>query len=93
IQEWNDRQHGGTVVSTACLYEFSRLEFAAAHMDKPNAFWRMFYLTIKPKIELFGHNEKRYIWRSQGKNTSIMLPGCFAASGIEDGGKGKESSG
>ncbi|KAK6322560.1 hypothetical protein J4Q44_G00073520 [Coregonus suidteri] len=50
---------------------------------------------MKQKIELFGHNDHRYVWRKKGdackpKNTiptvmhrggSIMLWGCFAAEG------------
>lgn len=71
------------------------LKFVATHMDKPDAFWRKLLWSDETKIELFGHNDKRYVCRSKGgtfkpKNTvptaehgggSIMFWGCFAASG------------
>ena len=55
----------------------------------------MSFLSDETKIELFGHNDHRYVWRKKReackpKNTiqtvkhgggSIMLWGCFAAGG------------
>lgn len=67
-------------------------------MDKPNIFWGNFLWSDKTKIELFGHNENRYVWRCKVEafrehcnNTlpivkhgggRIMFVWCFAAHGI-----------
>lgn len=56
--------------------------FAAAHIDKPNVFWRKTLWSDKSKTELFSHNDKRYVWSSKDEafkpnNTTIML---FAAN-------------
>lgn len=42
----------------------AHLKFAAAQMNKPNAFWRSISWSEETKIELFGLDERRYICRS-----------------------------
>lgn len=65
------------------------------HIDKPDTFWKQVLWTDEVKIELFGWNEQRYVWRRKGtkfnvKNLcptvkhgggSVILWGCIAASG------------
>lgn len=40
------------------------LKFAVAHMNR--LFWRRVLWSDKTEIELFGHNGKRYVWKSKG---------------------------
>uniref|UniRef100_A0A8C4TBF5 Transposase n=1 Tax=Erpetoichthys calabaricus TaxID=27687 RepID=A0A8C4TBF5_ERPCA len=65
------------------------------HVDKPQGYWKNVLWTDETKIELFGLNEKCYVWRKentvfQHKNLmpsvkhgggSVMVWACFAASG------------
>ena len=73
----------------------AHLQFAKDHVDKPEGYWKNVLWTDETKIELFGLNEKCYVWRKentafQHKNLipsvkhgggSIMVWACFAASG------------
>ena len=47
----------------------ARLRFATAHWDKDCTFWRNI-LWSETKIELFGHNDHRYVWRKKGRLAS-----------------------
>ncbi len=71
------------------------LSFARKHLDDPQDFWENTLWTDETKVELFGRCVSHYIWRKsntafQKKNIiptvkygggSVMVWGCFAASG------------
>ncbi len=73
----------------------AHLSFARKHLDYPQDFWENTLWTDETKVELFGRGVSRYIWRKsntafQKKNIiptvkygggSVMVWGCFAASG------------
>ena len=73
----------------------ARLEFARNHVNDLEQQWRKVLWSDETKIELFGVNQKKYVWRRPGTefaphNTiptvkhgggSIMLWGCFSAEG------------
>lgn len=45
----------------------ARLKFARDHQDKDQVFWRHFLWSDETKIQLFGHNDHRYVWQKQGE--------------------------
>lgn len=71
------------------------MKFAKTHLDKEKGFWERVLWSDETKIELFGHNDVKKIWRKKGeafqpKNTvptvkhgggSLMFWGCFSSSG------------
>ena len=66
----------------------ARLEFAKWHLKDSQAMRNNIILSDETKIELFGLNAKRNIWRKPGTiptvkhgGGSIMLWGCFSAAG------------
>ena len=39
------------------------LKFAKDYLDDPEGYWKNVLWTDESKVELFGFNEKRYVWR------------------------------
>ena len=86
--------HGG---SHCCQKKniVARLMFAKRHLDTPQKFWQNMLWTDETKVELFGRNTQRHVWRKNGTahqhqhliptvkhgGGCIMVWGCFAASG------------
>ena len=73
----------------------ARLKFAKEHLDDPEEAWEKVMWSDETKIELFGINSSRHVWRKRNaeynpKNTiptvkhgggNLMLWGCFSAKG------------
>lgn len=71
------------------------LKFTKEHLDTPQHYWENVLWTDETKVELFGKNTQHYVWRKKGTayqheniiptvyygGGSIMIWGCFAASG------------
>uniref|UniRef100_W5NN98 Tc1-like transposase DDE domain-containing protein n=1 Tax=Lepisosteus oculatus TaxID=7918 RepID=W5NN98_LEPOC len=76
------------------IHKKSRLKFATSHLgDTPNM-WKKVLWSDETKIELFGHNAKRYVWRKSNtahhpqhtiptvkRGGSIMVWACFSSAG------------
>ncbi|KAL0162929.1 hypothetical protein M9458_042325, partial [Cirrhinus mrigala] len=73
----------------------SRLQFATSHVGDTANMWKKVLWSDETKMELFGQNAKRYVWRKtntahHSEHTiptvkygggSIMLWGCFSSAG------------
>lgn len=73
----------------------ARLAYAKEHIDKNAAFWDKIMWSDETKVELFGHNQQRYVWRTKNtahdeKNVvptvkhgggSLMFWGCMSSAG------------
>lgn len=73
----------------------ARLQFARAHEDDSAAQWSKIVWSDETKIELFGVNQKKHVWRKPGEQFdpsctiptvkhgggSVMLWGCFSSAG------------
>jgi len=76
-------------------HQKARLEYARRHIEDNPTKWDKILWSDETKIELFGVNSKKYVWRKKNtafdpKHTiptvkhgggSIMLWGCFSSSG------------
>ena len=49
------------------LHKKARQRFETAHGDKDRTFWRNVLCSDRKKIELFGHNDHRFVWRKKGE--------------------------
>ena len=80
--EWPDGSHSSVKGTTA------RLEFAKRHLKDSHTMRNKILGSEETKMELFGLNAKRHVWRKPGTipmvkhgGDSIMLWGCFSAAG------------
>ena len=48
------------------LHKNARLRFATGHGAKDRTFWRNVLWSDETKVELFGHNDHRYVCRKRG---------------------------
>ena len=60
----------------------ARLLFATAHGDKDRTFWRKVLWSDETKIELFGHNDHRYVWKKKGEACKPKTPSQPWSTGV-----------
>ena len=72
------------------LFSKIRLEFAKSHLTDSQTMRNKILCSDETKVELFGLNAKRHVWRKPGTIPtvkhgcgSIMLWACFSAAGTE----------
>lgn len=73
----------------------ARLKFVKVHLNVPQRYWQDILWADETTVELFGRNTQHHVWRKNGRahqhqnliptvkygGGSIMVWGCFAASG------------
>uniref|UniRef100_A0AAZ3RD84 Uncharacterized protein n=1 Tax=Oncorhynchus tshawytscha TaxID=74940 RepID=A0AAZ3RD84_ONCTS len=81
--EWPDGSHSSVKRHMTASLEFAKRYLKDSQTMRNNILW-----SDEPKIELFGPNAKRQVWRKAGTiatvkhgGGSIMLWGCFSAAG------------
>ena len=47
-------------------HQIQHQKYETEHLQIPDAFWKQVLWTDEVKIELFGHNQQRYVWRKKG---------------------------
>ena len=60
----------------------ARLRFTTALGDKDHTFWINVLWSDETKIELFGHNDHRYVWRKKGRLASRWAPSQLWSTGV-----------
>ena len=70
---WKVAQQGRSHCSKTDIKK-ARLRFATAHEDKDRTFWRNFLWSEETKMELFGHNDHHYVWKTSGRLASWRTP-------------------
>ena len=60
----------------------ARLQFATAHGNKDHTFWRNVLWSDETRIELFGHNDHCYVWRTKRRLASRRTPSQLSSTRV-----------
>ncbi len=68
---WKDEKKTG---QGSCQEDYSNIKGAAGISKSPKSMWENVSWSDETKVEVFGHNSKRYVWHKTTQHITIGTP-------------------